>query len=95
MIDNDLIYILTNGLDIQDPKIINSILDAIDNLLTANQECNKISNEYGIIHNRIYEELEKYEIVKILDSLQTFPVKDVYEKALRIVERHFINENIN
>lgn len=95
MIDNDLIYILTNGLDIHDPKIINAILDAIDNLLTINQECNKISNEYGIIHNRIYEELQKYDIVKILDNLQTFPVKDVYEKALSIVERHFINENIN
>lgn len=95
MIDNDLIYILTNGLDIQDPKIINAILDAIDNLLVINQECNKISNEYGIIHNRIYEELQKYDIVKILDNLQTFPVKDVYEKALSIVERHFINESIN
>lgn len=95
MIDNDLIYIFVSGLDIQDSKTILAILDAFDNLLTANQDCNKISNNYGIVHNRIFVEMEKYNIIGILDELQKFPVKEVYDKALQLVDKHFFNEPIN
>ena len=84
-----------SGLEIQDPKTISSILDAFDNLLLANQECNKMINNYGIVHNRIFEELEKYKITQVLDEIQKFPVKEIYEKAFQIVDRHFINESFN
>ena len=84
-----------SGLEIQDPKSISSILDAFDNLLLANQECNKMINNYGIVHNRIFEELEKYKITQVLDEIQKFPVKEIYEKAFQIVDRHFINESFN
>lgn len=96
MIEQDLIYILKSGVDIQDCKIINAILDAFDNLLVANEDCNKLNKDYGIAHDKIFHELEKFELVKILEELQKFPIKEIYEKALRVVERHFlINEETN
>ena len=84
-----------SGLDIQDPKTLIAILDAVDNLLVANQESNKSLNNYGIVHNRIYDELEKYKIIQVLDELQKFPVKEVYDKAFQIIDRHFSSENMN
>lgn len=83
-----------SGLDIQDSKTILSILDAFDNLLDANHECNKVRQTFNVGENRIFEELETYKIDKVLDDLQKFPVKEVYQKALQIVDRHFINEEV-
>ena len=89
LIDRDLIYILMSGLEIQDPKIILSILDAFDNLLEANHECNKMRNDINRSDNHIFEELEKSDIHKVLDGLQQFPLKEVQQKVLQIVDRHF------
>lgn len=82
-IDQDLIYILINGLELGDPKAILNILDAIDNLLNFNK-INELQEK-----DKIYNELEKYECGKILEKLQEHPEQKIYSRIYEIIEKHY------
>lgn len=44
--------------------------------------------------NRIFQELQRYQIEKVLEDLQKLDQKEIYQKVLQIVERHFMHEEM-
>ena len=83
-----------SGLDIQDPKTMLCILDGLDNLLYTNHECNKLTEVMNFGENRIFQELQKYQIEKVLEDLQKLDQKEIYHNVFQIVERHFMHEDM-
>ncbi|POM76876.1 Importin alpha-2 subunit [Phytophthora palmivora] len=80
---------LVKLLDVQDPRIINVSLDALENILRAGEaDMSLVDTE-----NRMARYIEEADGVELIQNLQFHQEEDIYEKSVRIIQDYFDGED--
>ncbi|KAH7476271.1 hypothetical protein KRP22_000111 [Phytophthora ramorum] len=80
---------LVKLLDVQDPRIINVSLDALENILRAGEADMSLTDT----ENRMARYIDEADGIDLIQNLQFHQEEDIYEKSVRIVRDYFDGED--
>ncbi|KAG6598017.1 Importin alpha-2 subunit [Phytophthora cinnamomi] len=80
---------LVKLLDVQDPRVINVSLDALENILRAGEADMSLSDT----ENRMARYIEEADGIELIQNLQFHQEEDIYEKSVRIIRDYFDGED--
>ncbi|KAE8896580.1 Importin subunit alpha-1b [Phytophthora fragariae] len=80
---------LVKLLDVQDPRVINVSLDALENILRAGEADMSITDT----ENRMARFIEEADGIELIQNLQFHQEEDIYEKSVRIIRDYFEGED--
>ncbi|EEY61401.1 importin alpha-2 subunit [Phytophthora infestans T30-4] len=80
---------LVKLLDVQDPRVINVSLDALENILQAGEADTSLTDT----ENRMARYIEEADGVELIQNLQYHQEEDIYDKSVRIIRDYFDGED--
>ncbi|KAG7399218.1 Importin alpha subunit (Karyopherin alpha subunit) (Serine-rich RNA polymerase I suppressor protein) [Phytophthora boehmeriae] len=80
---------LVKLLDVQDPRVINVSLDALENILRAGEADMSV----GESENRMARYIEEADGIELIQNLQFHQEEEIYEKSVRIIREYFDGED--
>ncbi|KAG3116381.1 Importin subunit alpha-1b [Phytophthora idaei] len=80
---------LVKLLDVQDPRVINVSLDALENILQAGEADTSLTDT----ENRMARYIEEADGIELIQNLQFHQEEDIYEKSVRIIRDYFDGED--
>ncbi|KAG7393377.1 Importin alpha subunit (Karyopherin alpha subunit) (Serine-rich RNA polymerase I suppressor protein) [Phytophthora pseudosyringae] len=80
---------LVKLLDVQDPRVINVSLDALENILRAGEADMSLSDT----ENRMARYIDEADGLELIQNLQYHQEEDIYEKSVRIIRDYFDGED--
>ncbi|CAI5727810.1 hypothetical protein KXD40_005692 [Peronospora effusa] len=80
---------LVKLLDVQDPRVINVSLDALENILRAGEASMSLTDT----ENCMIRHIEEADGIELIQNLQFHHEEDIYEKSVRIIRDYFDGED--
>uniref|UniRef100_A0AAV1T9B0 Importin subunit alpha n=1 Tax=Peronospora matthiolae TaxID=2874970 RepID=A0AAV1T9B0_9STRA len=80
---------LVKLLGVQDPRVVNVSLDALENILRAGEADMSLADT----ENRMARYIEEADGIELIQNLQLHQEEDIYEKSVRIIRDYFDGED--
>ncbi|KAF4323608.1 hypothetical protein BBO99_00001971 [Phytophthora kernoviae] len=80
---------LAKLLDVQDPRMINVSLDALENILRAGEADMSVAES----ENRMARYIEEADGIELIQNLQFHQEEEIYEKSVHIIREYFDGED--